>query len=208
MAGKFNIIGRIIVLIILILVMAAGGLVWFDYLGVIDAKTALAPVYRLFGREGRTQSPADPDELLSLDAERLAIRLEALALYELELDTQNQDIQTRRGEIEQMAQEVEVRQKAVEDQEKTFNDMRQQAEDKASNVETNARYLASMPPVNAVERINAMEDQEAIDVLRMTEDIARREGTTSLVSVWLQQMPAERAATLQRKMAGSPPGLN
>ena len=208
MAGKFKIIGRIIVLIILILVMAGGGLVWFDYLGVIDAKTVLAPVYRFFGREGRTQSPADPDELLSLDAERLAIRLEALALYELELDTRNQDIQTRRGEIEQMAQEVEVRQKAVEDQEKTFNDMRQQAEDKARNVEQNAGYLTNMPPANAVEIINRMEDQEAIDVLRMTEDIAQRAGTTSLVSVWLQQMPAERAATLQRKMAGSPPGLN
>ncbi|GHU97167.1 flagellar protein FlbB [Spirochaetia bacterium] len=208
MAGKFNIVGRIIVLIILILVMAGGGLVWFDYLGVIDAKTVLAPVYRLLGRGGRTQGPTDPDELLSLDAERLAIRLEALELQSMELDRKDQELAGRRGEIEQMAQELEVRQKALEDQEKTFNDMREQAEDKARNVEQNARYLTNMPPANAVAIINTMEDQEAIDVLRMTEDIAQRAGATSLVSVWLQQMPAERAATLQRKMAGSPPGLN
>jgi flagellar protein FlbB len=65
-----------------------------------------------------------------------------------------------------------------------------------------------MPPERAVGIITAMDDQAAIDVLRMTEEIARREGTTSIVSYWLSLLPPERAAELQRKMTARPPGLN
>ncbi|GHV88358.1 flagellar protein FlbB [Spirochaetia bacterium] len=206
--GKAQIAGRVVVLIILIAVMAGGGIVWFDYLNVIDAKTVLAPLYRLIGREGRTQSAAAPDEVLSLDAERLAIRLEALELQFLELDKQGEDMQSRRGEIEQMAQELEERQKALDERENSINAEAEQADTKARNVETIARYLTGMPPASAVGIINSYDDQQAIDVLRMTEDIARREGTTSLVSVWFQQMPPARAAELQRKMVGSPSSLD
>jgi flagellar protein FlbB len=53
-----------------------------------------------------------------------------------------------------------------------------------------------------------MNDQDAIDVLRMTETIAQAEGTTSVVAYWLSLMPPERAAELQRKMTGRPSNLN
>nr|AGS57570.1 22.5 kDa protein [uncultured bacterium] len=188
--------------------MAGGGIVWFDYLNLIDAKTVLAPLYKFIGREGRNQPAAPPEEALDLDAERLAIRLEALALYELELDKKNQDIQTRTGEVEQKAQELEERIKAEDEREKTFNAMVEQAENKARSVEQNARYLFNMVPANAVAIINRYDDQQAIDVLRMTEDIARREGSASPVSNWFQLMPPERAAELQRKMVGRPPSLD
>ena len=39
---------RIVVLILLVGVLALGGLVWFDYLGVVDARRTLAPVFALF----------------------------------------------------------------------------------------------------------------------------------------------------------------
>jgi flagellar protein FlbB len=42
----------------------------------------------------------------------------------------------------------------------------------------------------------------------MTEEIAQREGTTSIVSYWLSLLPPERAAELQRKMTTRPPSLN
>jgi flagellar protein FlbB len=53
-----------------------------------------------------------------------------------------------------------------------------------------------------------MDDQDAIDVFRKTEEIAQAEGTSSIVSYWLSLMPSERAAELQRKRAGRPPGFN
>jgi flagellar protein FlbB len=204
---RAGILGRVIVLLLLIIVLAGGGLVWFDYLNVIDIKTVLAPLYRFIGREGRTQPETAPEEILSLDAERLAIRLEALELRNLELDRREQDMGARQGEIEQMAQELEERQKALDERENSFNALLQEAEIKDRNVEQNARYLTGMPPERAVGIITAMDDQDAIDVFRKTEEIAQAEGTTSIVSYWLSLMPPERAAELQRKMAGRPPGF-
>jgi flagellar protein FlbB len=202
-----RIFGRVIVLLLLIVILAGGGIVWFDYLNVIDAKTVLAPLYRLIGRAPRTQGDLDPGEELSLDAERLAIRLEALDLRGLELDKRDEVILTREGEIEQMAEELENRQKSLDDRENSFNAMVEASEIKGRNVEQNARYLTGMPPERAVGIIAAMDDQDAIDVFRKTEEIAQAAGTASIVSYWLSLLPPARAAELQRKMAGRPPGL-
>jgi flagellar protein FlbB len=201
-------LGRVIVLIFLILALAAGGVVWFDYLNVIDAKTVLAPVYRLIGREGRSQPETEEEELLSLDAERLAVRLEALELRNREMDSRERQIQARSGEIEQMAQELEERQKALDERENSFNALIQEAENKERNVEQNARLLNGMPPDRAVGILTAMEDQDVIDIFRKTEEIAQADGTSSIVSYWLSLMPSERAAEIQRKMVNRPPSLN
>jgi flagellar protein FlbB len=64
-----------------------------------------------------------------------------------------------------------------------------------------------MPPQNAVNIISAMNDQDAIDILRKTEEIARAEETASVVAFWLSLMEPERAAEIQRKMSGRPPGF-
>jgi flagellar protein FlbB len=209
MAGYgVRIVGRVIILLILIAALTGGGIIWFDYLNIIDAKRVLAPVYRLIGLTPRSQEETGEGEILSLDAERLAVRLEALELRNLELDRREAGLQQRRGEIEQMAGELEDRQKALDEREKSINAQTEDAENKQRNVEQFARYLNGMPPAQAVGIITAMNDQDAIDVLRMTETIAQAEGTSSIVSYWLSLMPAERAAELQRKMAGRPSGLN
>jgi flagellar protein FlbB len=206
--GGIQTAGKVIVLGLLILALAGGGVVWFDYLNVIDAKTLLAPLYRFIGREGRTQKAVTEDTVISLDAERLAIRLEALELREMELDKQETDIKSRQGEIEQMAQELEERQKAMDERERSLTALAQEAEDKSRNIEQNARYLNGMPPQNAVDILAQMDDQLAIDILRKTEEIAVAEGTASIVSYWFSLMPPERAAELQRKMAVRPSGIN
>ncbi|MDR1446140.1 MAG: flagellar protein FlbB [Treponema sp.] len=189
--------------------MAGGGLVWFDYLGIIDVKTVIAPVYRLIGREGRSQPRPADTELLNLDAERLSVRLEALELRDMELNNREAELTGRFNEIEQMAQELEERQKALDDRENSINAGVEETDNKERNVEQNARYLTGMPPERAVGIISAMDDQDIIDVFRKTEEIARAEGTTSIVSYWLSLMAettegAARAAELQRKMAGRP----
>jgi flagellar protein FlbB len=195
------------VLLLLIVVLAGGGIIWFDYLNVIDAKTVLAPLYRFIGREGRSRPEVESAEFLNLDAERLAVRLEALELRNMEMDTRQQGLDTRYGEIEQMAQELEERQKALDERENSLRAQVVDAENKDRNVEQNARYLNGMPPERAVGIITAMDDQDAIDVIRKTEEIAQAEGTTSIVSYWLSLMDPQRAAELQRKMAGRPPSL-
>jgi len=203
-------LGRSLVLILLIAILSIGGVVWLDYLNVIDAKTVLAPFYKYIPfapGAGRTQPRTEPDELINLDAERLAIRLEALELRGMEMDIRQQDITSRFGEIEQMAQELETRQKALEEWENTLKAQVADAENKDRNVEQNAQYLTNMPPANAVAIIAALDDQDAIDILRKTEEIAQAQGAASMVSVWLSQMEPARAAELQRKMAGRPTSL-
>jgi flagellar protein FlbB len=213
-AGAGRIIGRVFLLLLLILILAGGGLVWFDYLNVIDAKAVLAPVYRLIGLAPRSQEPGGEEEFLSLDAERLAVRLEAMNLHEMELEKEKQELVSRQNEIEQMSQDLEERQKALDERENTFNSLVEDTDNKARNVEQIARYLNGMPPASAVDIIYQMSDQDAIDVLRKTEEIAQAEGTASIVSQWLNLMATtanprreadpKRVAELQRKMAGRP----
>jgi flagellar protein FlbB len=192
-------------LLILILALLGGGVIWFDYLNVIDAKTALSPLYRLIGREGRTQQDLADEDFINLDAERLAIRLEALALTELDLEAQKAENAAKAGEIEQMAAELEDRQKALDEQENSINAAALDAENRDRNVERIAQDLTGMPPERAVAIIAAMNDQQAIDVLRKTGEIAERDGTSSIVPYWLSLLPPERAAELQRKMVVSTP---
>ena len=202
--------GRIIVLLLLIFILAAGGLVWFDYLNIIDAKNFLAPVYQyipFIGKEGRTQPKTLPEEVLNLDAERLAIRLEALELSNMEMDTRQRDLNLRYNDIEQMAHELEERQRALEEQENSLRAQADDAENKDSNVERNARNLSGMPPERAVAIMAAMDDQDLIDILRKTEEIARASGVNSIVPYWLSLMDPVRAAELQRKMTGRPSRL-
>jgi len=204
--------GRIIVLLLLVAVLAAGGIVWFDYLNVIDAKVVLSPLMRFIGREGRSQPKGAVDEDLNLDAERLAVRLEALNLRNMEIDTRQKDLDSRYGEIEQMAQELEERQKALDEQENSLRAQAADAENRDRNIEENARILNGMQPERAVGIMSAMDDQDVIDVLRKTEELARAAGSASIVPYWFQLMAATpegaaRAAELQRKMAGRPQSL-
>jgi flagellar protein FlbB len=213
-----RVFGRIIVLVFLILILAGGGILWFDYLNVIDAGNVLSPVFNLLRGvpilsraiplgEGRTQPPLRDDGLLNLDAERFAIRLEALELRYLELDRREQDIQNRRNLIEQMAQELEERQRSLDERENSFNALLTDAEIRDRTVERNAINLINMPPQRAVGILAAMDDQDVIDVFRKTDELAEIAGNASIVPFWLSLMDSERAAELIRKMGSRPPSL-
>jgi len=202
--------GRTIILLLLIMVMSIGGIIWFDFLNIIDAKTVLAPIYKyipFIPGEGRTQPKIGEDDLLNLDAERLAVRLEQLDLLNMEVETKNRDLDDKFAEIERRVVVLDDREKELDDREKTVKADAAFADDKSRNVEQTARYLTGMPPQNAVNILAKYDDQDAIDVLRKTEEIARAEGTTSVVAYWFSLMEPAKAAELQRKMAGKPASL-
>jgi flagellar protein FlbB len=199
--------GRVFVLLLLVAILAAGGIVWFDYLNVIDAKSVLSPLSRFIGLEPRTQPKIEADEYINLDAERLAIRLEALDLRNMEVDTRQRDLDSREGEIMQMAQELEERQKALDEWDISLRAQVADADNKDNNIEQIARNLNGMPPERAVGIMATMDDQLVIDVLRKTEELAQAAGTSSIVSYWLSLMDPARVGELQRKMAGKPQTL-
>jgi flagellar protein FlbB len=212
--------GRIIVMLFLILILVGGGVLWFDYLNIIDAKDFSGPVFNVLravpiinriipAGAGRTQQPFTGEEgLLNLDSERFAKIMEAMELRNMELEKQEQDIQNRQGRIEQMAQELEERQKALDEQENSINALLTDAEIKDRAVERNAINLTGMPPQRAVGILAAMDDQDVIDVLRKTDQLAQESGGQSIVSFWLSLMDPQRAAEISRKMVSRPPSLN
>jgi flagellar protein FlbB len=197
-------IGKSLLLLLLILIISAGGLLWFDYLNVIDIKTTFAPIYRRLGFGARNQSSSPRGEELNLDAERLAVRLETLDLREMELRKQEDEIKKQQAQIEQMSAELEDRQKGLDERENSMNALNEQASSYDRNIEQSARYLNNMQPLNAVAIIEAMDDQEAIDIMRKVDEIAQAEGAASIVSYWLSQLPPARAAEIQRKMSIRP----
>lgn len=203
-------IGKTIVLLFLIIILVFLGLFWFDYLGVIQAKKFFEPVYRLIGLQPQTSVSAVDGNFVvqaDLDADRIAKRLEALDLRAEELDKREADLEVKEAEYLQIAQELDERQLSQEEREKTFEQIQKKYDDKQLNYRAIAEQLNGMRPEAAVDILVAMEDQLVIDVLRKVEEIAVETKSSSMVAYWLSLMPAERAATIQRKMTTKPASL-
>ena len=77
---------RIFILFLLIIVLVLGGIIWFDYLGIVDARSMISPVYQLLGL-GRRSAVASADDPNLLDRERLAKQQDALVINRQDLDS-------------------------------------------------------------------------------------------------------------------------
>lgn len=193
----------------LIIIMALGGLLWFDYLGVVHMKSVFSPLYKILGKEPQTSVTATSSNpvVVDLDQDRINKQREAIALRVEELDKREVEIAQKEKLNEQIASELSNREKSQEEREKTFNQTLKQYDDKNVNIEQIAANLNGMRPEAAVNILLAMDDQTVIDVLRKVEEIAARNGASSMGSYWLSLMPAGRAAEIQRKMLSKPDSL-
>lgn len=204
-----NGIGKTILLLFLICILVLGGLLWFDYLGLITAKQFFAPVYNLIGLSPQTSATLTSGNTIfsDIDEDRYAKRLEALNIRTQELDKREQDIVLAEQRNVQIEQELEDRRIAQEEREKTFNNTIKKYDDREVNIVQNVQNLTGMQPQNAVDIMIAMDDQDVIDILRKADEMAAAEGSASMVAYWLSLMPPERAAQIQRKMLIKPTSL-
>ena len=203
-------LGKSFVLLIIILILIVGGLLWFDYLGVVHVKNIFAPLYTLMHKTPQTSTTATQSKPLvaNLDEDRLLKQREALDIYKEELEKREADIEAVEKQNEQVSAELAEREKNQEEREKTFNSTVKKYDDKNINVEQIAKNLNGMRPEAAVDILKAMDDQTVIDVLRKVEELAAASGSTSMGSYWLSLMPPERAAEIQRKMISKPEALD
>ena len=120
---RHNNIGKTIILLFLIIILILAGLVWFDYLSVIQVKSVFAPVYRLFGLQTQTSTSATGTAPLEadLDNDRFQKRLESLTLKEEELNQRETQLAQAEALNQQTAQELENRRVAQEEREIAFN---------------------------------------------------------------------------------------
>ena len=190
---------RIVLLFLLLIVLSLGGIIWFDYLGLIDAHSWLSPVYRLLGTQrAPAAGSADDPNLLAL--ERLSKQEQALDLRQQDLDNRDAALAQKQKQLDQLGQDLADKEAALANQQKAFNDQQKAFENRTVNLQQNARYLTSMAPQSAVNILLKMDDQDIIDNFRTVEAQATTAGTDSPVPYWMSLMPADRAATLQRKM--------
>ncbi len=203
MAGSARSGLRIVLLILLIIVLFLGGLLWFDFLGIIDVRYRFAPVLSLVGLDTPVKLE-NPDDILLLDRERLGKQIKAMDIREEELAKREESIVLREAEVQQKLETLAEQEKSLEDREKSFNDRLKEYEDRSRNLQQASAYFTGMPPKDAVDRLLEMEDQDIIDIFRTTEEIAKAAGTDSIVSYWFSLMPADRAAELNRKMLKKP----
>lgn len=202
-------IGKCIVLLLLIIILSLGGLLWFDFLGIVNMKGLFAPVYKIFKKAPQTSTTVVSVNQLNpnLDQDRLDKQREALVIFEQELEAREATLVAFEEQNQQLAMELADRERNQSEREKTFNNTVKRYDDIEVNVEQIAANLNGMAPNNAVGILVAMDDQTVIDVLRKCDEIALRDGSSSLVSYWLSLMPAERAAEIQRKMISKPDTL-
>jgi len=201
--------GKSFVLILIILILISGGLLWFDYLGIIHVKSVFSPVYKLLGKEPQTSVTSTQSDPLTanLDEDRLNKQLQAIDIRMEELDKRESDLEASEKQNAQVAAELTEREKNQEEREKTFNLTVKKYDDKEVNIEQIANNLNGMRPEAAVVILVAMDDQIVIDVLRKVEEMAAENGTMSMGSYWLSLMPSDRAAEIQRKMLSKPESL-
>ena len=206
-----KVLGKSILLIILILVLVLFGLLWFDYLGIIHAKRAFSPLFKLAGLSPQTSVSASSSKELveaDLDNDRFAKRLEALDIRSQELAKRESEVKEREDANAQIAHELEDKEKTQAEREKTFNNLVKKYDDRSVNIEQIVANLNGMPPKSAVGILIEMDDQDVIDVLRRADEIAAASGESSTVAYWLSLMPSDRAAEISRKMANKPLSIN
>ncbi len=194
---------RIFVLILLIVVLFLGGVIWFDYLGLINAREQLSFIFGLINKE-KVVTIDDKDDVFLLEKERYSKMKESLDIREEELNKREQELEKLSVEIKQKVEMLDEMEIALAEREKSFNVRTRLYENKIENLEQSSKYLVGMPPLKAKDILLEMNDQDVIDIMRVTERIAQETGEGSLVSYWLSLMPAERSAAIQRKMALKP----
>ena len=195
---------RIFVLLLLVIVLFFAGMVWFDYLGILNAREQIAFFYSLINKKETTLKIENKDNVFLLEQERYNKMKEALDIKDEELNKKNEEIAKREIEMKQRIEILNEKEKALSERENSFNERTLLYENKIANLVQSSKYLTGMPPAKAKDILLQMNDQDIIDILRVTERISQETGETSLVAYWLSLMPPERSAAIQRKMSIKP----
>lgn len=209
MPRRKPVFSRILGYLVLILALGSTLMLWLDIIGVADARTFFMPVFVALGLAPESPTMSSPGELF-LENERIQKEREEIQLRTKELDDREKSLEQVRVELDARENAVDEKEKSILEREIALQSRLQQYDNKKANLEQVSRYLTGMPPADAVRILAAMNDQDLIDVLRVTDEIAAAAGEQSLVSFWLSLISrtgadgAARAAELQVKMVRRP----
>ncbi|MCG8453735.1 MAG: flagellar protein FlbB [Spirochaetales bacterium] len=197
-------IAKIIFLLAVIVALVIGGLVWLDFLGVMDIRENLAPITSLFG----VNAPAKVEDPLApalLDADRLAKERDALSMEWNRLNLAEEDLALREAEVLQKESLLAERERELDEKQKSLNAAISRYDNRVANLEQTARYMMGMPPQDAVAIMDEYDTKDLVDLLRTSERLSQESGEASLVAFWISIMPDRgRAAEVQGLLVDKP----
>jgi flagellar protein FlbB len=195
----FGNILKVLFLLLLILVILAGGIYWFDHLGLIDYKRFAGPYMKYLPSFLNRGESADEDPLL-LEKEFVNKKEEILEEKMRVFEQREQQLETRELTLQESEAKLKEDIMSLEEEKKLLSEKLREYDNYRENIRKQAGYFTAMPPQAAVERLAQLDDLLAIDILRQIDSEAAEEGRMSVVPYYLSLMDPEKAATLQRKM--------
>lgn len=197
-------IGKSILLLLLIVVLLIGGILWFDFLGVIERGDSLNFITDRIGL-----SPAEPVEddnhsIYLLDAVRLVKEREAIDRREITLKSREEEILLAEAKNRQISDQLKEQESAILDKEKSLTDALSRYDDEQKNLETTVKYLAALPPQSVIDIIVNYPVLKVVDTLRKEDEIATDENRVSNSSTWILFMEPKMAAEVQDMMIKKP----
>lgn len=198
---------RIFFMVVLVLGLIAGGLIWLDFLGIINVRKPLSPVLSFLGIQS-AQIVDAPFSPVLLDNDRLSKERQAIVLERRQLEKSAEELVLREAELARKESEVTERESSVEEKQNSLSVALGRYDNKVRNLEQTARYLMNMPPNDAVAIMDQYDLKDLVDVLRTSERLSQKAGEDSLVAFWLSLMSDKsRAAEIQGLLVEKP-GMN
>ncbi|BCR21724.1 flagellar protein [Borrelia sp. HM] len=140
---------------------------------------------------------------ISLDEIRMIKEKEAIYIKNQQVEKLREELKKREESLNKFEAELNQKQKDLDLKQKIIDDIVNKYKDEDKNFVQAALYLINMPPQDAVKRLEELNDEIAISYMRKVEDIAKKEGRSSIVPYWLSLMDSKKAAVLIRKMSVS-----
>ncbi len=197
-----NTLIKSILLLILIVLIMIGGLVLFDWLGLLSLRRDFAPVLRLVGLN--TPGAGTLPDAASLNDVRLRQQLESLELQRKNLEEQEKQLIQRSDELDERELGITQAEEELQQQLNSLEERENLYRDRSTKIEQIARNFGGMLPAAAVDQMNAMEALLVVDVLRAADRVATEENTPSLVSYWISLMPSDRGAEINKLLVEKP----
>jgi len=187
---------KVIYLILLILFIAVSGILWIDYIGLID----ISRVTGGFKSNVPLATEAPGDEPSLIEREQFEKEKQGYAERVEELDKREARLQEIEKELASEKEKQDEIKKGLDLEKKKFDDQKNRYAGYEKNIKVLADKVANMPPDESVKIMVNWEEPIIIDVLRQMDADAEALGSASITSYLITLMPKEKASRIMYLM--------
>ncbi len=187
---------KIFYLILLIMFISGFGVLWMDYIGLMDLSTYAESLRG----EPALVTQADDDEPSLMEREEFDKEKQKLLERVEDLDKRDALITEREKEIEAQKEKFEETRRGLDLEKKKFTLEKGQYSGYRKNVKILADKIVNMPPKSSVDIMLNWEDPLIIDVLRQIDNDAQEAGKASITPYLMKIMSDTQSDRASRIM--------